>query len=112
MIPDWLRRMTQTVFEWHGSLPDWLALVVSLAFAGSLCALSVWFLSWLDKPKADLRRFICHSCGTVTPAQYLVRCVTSSDPRSSGTELCRRCFDERVLAERWAHLPGIKWFDR
>ena len=109
MIPNWLLRITKAVFEWHGSLPDWLALLVAFLFACVLCALGVGFLFWLDgigKPKAPSQ--VCHRCGKERQVKNV---ITSSDARHQGTPLCHPCFDEVILQERWAHLPGIKWFD-
>lgn len=109
MIPDWLLKVTQAAIEWHGSLPDWAACLVGVLFAVCLCVISAGIMLWIETPRQQ--RTICHACGREVPIKYLKRVKTSSDPRHQGTELCRSCFDEIILRERWSHIPGIKWFD-
>lgn len=106
MMPEWLRTVTETILHWHASLSDGWAFLTAIALVGFLCWVSLKFLAWLDAPAR--KTSTCHCCGKELPVSVV---HISSDPRHQGVEMCKRCLDEKILSERWAHLPGIKWFD-
>lgn len=112
MIPNWLLNFTQAAIEWHGSLPDWAAMLVGVLLAGGLCVIAASILLWMEMETRRPQRTICQACGREVPIKYLTRVKTSSDPRHQDTELCRYCFDKIILSERFRHVPGIKWFDK
>ena len=91
------------ILIWFGYHPD--ALVCLLVF--SALAYGLVRRHQRRNPKKPGQP-VCHCCGQTAT----VSIVTSSDPRSHRTPMCQRCFDLRVLSERWAGFKGKKWFDR